>query len=51
MPADSRAAPAFAEANGIRLCYDIFGDAAAPPLLLIMGLAAQMIDAIAAHAV
>ncbi len=43
MPADSRTAPAFAEANGIQLCYDTFGDAAAPPLLLIMGLAAQMI--------
>ena len=43
MPADSRTEPAFAEANGIRLCYDTFGDPAAPPLLLIMGLAAQMI--------
>ncbi len=30
-------------ANGIELCYDTFGDRAAPPLLLIMGLAAQMI--------
>ena len=30
-------------ANGIELCHDTFGDRAAPPLLLIMGLAAQMI--------
>lgn len=30
-------------ANGIELCYDTFGDRAAPPLLLVMGLAAQMI--------
>src|SRR4051794_8727726 len=43
MPASDRAPPAFAEANGIRLCYDTFGDAAAPPLVLVMGLAAQMI--------
>jgi len=32
----------FVEANGIRLCYDSFGAAGAPPLLLIMGLGAQM---------
>ncbi len=43
MPADARTEPAFVDANGIRLCYDTFGDATAPPLLLIMGLAAQMI--------
>lgn len=43
MPAHSRTEPAFADANGIRLCYDTFGDEAAPPLLLIMGLAAQMV--------
>ncbi|MBV8370706.1 MAG: alpha/beta hydrolase [Candidatus Eremiobacteraeota bacterium] len=36
-------APAFAAANGIRLCYETFGDPHAPPLLLIMGLASQMI--------
>jgi len=29
-------------ANGIELEYDTFGDAAAPPLLLVMGLGAQM---------
>lgn len=34
---------AFAPANGIRLCYQTFGDRANAPLLLIMGLAAQMI--------
>ena len=36
-------APAFAQANGIQLCYQTFGDPANPPLVLIMGLAAQMI--------
>jgi pimeloyl-ACP methyl ester carboxylesterase len=30
-------------ANGIDLCYEIFGDANAEPMLLIMGLGAQMI--------
>ena len=43
MPSAPRAPPAFARANGIELCYEIFGDAHAPPLLLIMGLASQMI--------
>ena len=33
----------FAPANGQRLCYEVFGDAAATPLLLIMGLGAQMV--------
>jgi pimeloyl-ACP methyl ester carboxylesterase len=33
----------FAKANGVELCYDTFGDRKAPPLLLIMGLGAQMI--------
>jgi pimeloyl-ACP methyl ester carboxylesterase len=42
MPATDRTPPALVEANGIRLCQDSFGDAAAPPLVLIMGLAAQM---------
>ena len=32
-----------ATANGIELEYDLFGDEAAPPLLLVMGLGAQMI--------
>ncbi len=35
--------PVLARANGIELTYDTFGDAQAPPLLLIMGLASQMI--------
>jgi len=35
--------PAVAKANGIELTYDTFGDPGAPPLLLIMGLASQMI--------
>ncbi len=33
----------FARANGIELAYDSFGDPAAQPLLLIMGLGTQMI--------
>ncbi len=32
-----------AKANGVELCYDIFGDANAEPMVLIMGLGAQMI--------
>ncbi|SHG71365.1 alpha/beta fold hydrolase [Bradyrhizobium erythrophlei] len=32
-----------ARANGIELCYEIFGDADAEPMLMIMGLGAQMI--------
>ena len=43
MPNVQKTEPARARANGIELCYDTFGDASAPPLLLIMGLAAQMI--------
>ncbi len=35
--------PQIARANGIDLCYEIFGDPAAEPMLLIMGLGAQMI--------
>lgn len=34
---------AFIEANGLRFCYERFGDPARPALLLIMGLGAQMI--------
>jgi pimeloyl-ACP methyl ester carboxylesterase len=34
---------AYAMANGMRLCYETFGDPAAPPLVLVMGLATQMI--------
>ena len=32
-----------AKTNGVELCYDIFGDANAEPMVLIMGLGAQMI--------
>src|ERR1041385_3672830 len=35
--------PQIARANGIDICYEIFCDAASEPLLLIMGLGAQMI--------
>jgi pimeloyl-ACP methyl ester carboxylesterase len=35
--------PQMARANGIELCYEIFGDANAEPMLLIMGLGAQMV--------
>jgi pimeloyl-ACP methyl ester carboxylesterase len=35
--------PTIAKANGIELCYEIFGAEDAPPVLLIMGLGAQMI--------
>src|ERR1700750_742744 len=35
--------PQIVRANGIDICYEIFGDANAEPLLLIMGLGAQMI--------
>jgi pimeloyl-ACP methyl ester carboxylesterase len=36
--------PQIARANGIDLCYEIFGEPAAEPLILIMGLGAQMIQ-------
>ena len=32
-----------APANGLTLCFDTFGDHAAPPIILIMGLGAQMV--------
>jgi pimeloyl-ACP methyl ester carboxylesterase len=35
--------PAIAKTNGIELCYEIFGAAEAEPIVLIMGLGAQMI--------
>jgi pimeloyl-ACP methyl ester carboxylesterase len=35
--------PQIARANGIDICYEIFGDADAEPMLMIMGLGAQMI--------
>lgn len=35
--------PQLARSNGIEICYDAFGSADAEPLLLIMGLSAQMV--------
>jgi pimeloyl-ACP methyl ester carboxylesterase len=35
--------PQIARANGIDICYEIFGDANAEPMVLIMGLGGQMI--------
>jgi pimeloyl-ACP methyl ester carboxylesterase len=35
--------PQMIRANGIDICYEIFGEASAEPLLLIMGLGGQMI--------
>jgi pimeloyl-ACP methyl ester carboxylesterase len=35
--------PQIAHANGIDICYEIFGEANAEPMVLIMGLGAQMI--------
>jgi pimeloyl-ACP methyl ester carboxylesterase len=35
--------PQLARANGIDICYEIFGDGNAEPMLLIMGLGAQMV--------
>ena len=35
--------PTIARANGIDICYEIFGEPKAEPMLLIMGLGAQMV--------
>ena len=43
MQAVQRTAPAFVKANGLELCYDTFGDPTGPAMILIMGLATQMI--------
>ena len=43
MNASAHQPPQIARANGIDLCYEIFGDANAEPMILIMGLGAQMI--------
>ena len=37
------ATPGRVAANSIELAYETFGDASAPPVVLIMGLATQMI--------
>jgi pimeloyl-ACP methyl ester carboxylesterase len=39
-----RSEPAIAKANDIEIVYDTFGDPSGSPILLIMGLGAQMID-------
>jgi pimeloyl-ACP methyl ester carboxylesterase len=36
--------PQIARANGVDLCYEIFGDPAAEPMIMVMGLGAQMIQ-------
>jgi pimeloyl-ACP methyl ester carboxylesterase len=36
--------PRVAKANGIDICYEIFGEAGAEPLVLIMGLGGQMVQ-------
>ncbi|MBV5271048.1 MAG: alpha/beta hydrolase, partial [Afipia sp.] len=43
MDATAHQPPQMANANGIELCYEIFGAPDAEPLVLIMGLGAQMI--------
>ncbi len=43
MNASPHQPPRIARANGIDICYEIFGEADAEPMLLIMGLAGQMI--------
>ena len=40
---ESAAGERFAQANGLELCYEELGDPAGEPLVLIMGLATQMI--------
>jgi pimeloyl-ACP methyl ester carboxylesterase len=43
-PTDSTASgEQFAQLGQVRLCYETFGDPGAPPLLLVMGLASQML--------
>src|SRR6478752_6629291 len=36
--------PRIAKANGIDICYEMFGEPGAEPLVLIMGLAGQMVQ-------
>jgi pimeloyl-ACP methyl ester carboxylesterase len=42
MQGTSHTRPGYAKTNGIELCYETFGNASSEPLLLIMGLGAQM---------
>jgi pimeloyl-ACP methyl ester carboxylesterase len=43
MPTVAHTPESRAAANGIELCYDTFGERSDPPVVLVMGLAAQMI--------
>ena len=43
MPSVPHQPPQIARANGIDICYEIFGEPDAEPMLLIMGLGAQMV--------
>lgn len=43
MPSLAHQPPRIARANGIDICYEIFGEADAEPMFLIMGLGAQMV--------
>jgi pimeloyl-ACP methyl ester carboxylesterase len=43
VPSVAHQPPRTARANGIDICYEIFGDADAEPMMLIMGLGAQMV--------
>lgn len=43
MKSSAHQPPQIVRANGIDICYEIFGDADAEPMLLIMGLGGQMI--------
>jgi pimeloyl-ACP methyl ester carboxylesterase len=43
VPSSDHQPPQTAHVNGIDICYEIFGDANAEPMVLIMGLGAQMI--------
>lgn len=44
MNVSAHQSPQLARANGIDICYEVFGDPDAEPLVLIMGLSAQMIQ-------
>ena len=43
MPSSDHQPPQIARVNGIEICHETFGDANADPIVLIMGLGAQMI--------
>jgi pimeloyl-ACP methyl ester carboxylesterase len=43
LPSVAHQPPQIARANGIDICYEIFGEPGAEPMLLIMGLGAQMV--------